>query len=184
MIYAMLCKAMGSAEVYLIVRSEEKKQEVEKILGHGYKVYVTPAGSAKDLNEQLKIGDEIVRDLTRLTGGELFDDVVAACAGNDAQRLMLRLYNPNGYAVGACFGGTHALTDRADIDQNHYRAAKTIGSSGCSNRTMERIIEMLNKKELSLKGFTSKIRYSFDTPSEEFFTTVKDRLKPVLYPWG
>ena len=121
--------------------------------------------------------------LKDLTHGNLFDDVISACASPDAQRLMLELYNPCGYAVGACFGGTHALVDKANIDQNHYRMAKTIGTSGCSNRTMEVIIEMLENKTISFKGFTAEKKYTFKADPEEFFTTTKEGLKPVLYPW-
>jgi threonine dehydrogenase-like Zn-dependent dehydrogenase len=147
MIYAMLCKVEGSREVYIIVRSEKKAAMVKKILGTNYKVIVTPPYDDKNINEKLEIEKKIAKDLKEKTKGHLFDDVITACPSVDAQRLMLQLYNPSGYAVGACFGGTHATVDKADIDQNHYRCAKTIGTSGCSNKTMEVIVKRLKQKK-------------------------------------
>jgi L-iditol 2-dehydrogenase len=184
MIYAQLCKVFGATKIHMIVRSEEKKNEVHRILGEGVKVIISPQYNDKPLEEKLEIEDRLVEKLNNMTQEELFDDVIVACPDADAQRLMLKLYNPNGYAVGACFGGTHALVDRVDIDINHYRAAKTVGSSGCSNKAMERIIELLESKVLSLKGFTSLERYTFKTDPDEFFTSAGNGLKPVLYPWG
>lgn len=49
---------------------------------------------------------------------------------------------------------------------------------------MEVVIEWLKKGKISLKGFTSKRRYTFETEPKDFFTTETDGLKPVLYPWS
>ena len=160
MIYALLCEVEGSSQVYVLVRSKEKAELVRKTLGQEYHVVITPVYKNTSLEEKVKTEDKLVEDLKEMTGGELFDDVVAACANPDAQRLMLRLYTPSGYAVGACFGGTHATVDRADIDKNHYCCAKTIGTSGCSNRSMERIIAMLENGEIErpkLARFTNNL---------------------------
>ena len=131
--------------------------------------------------ETLAAEDGIVRDLEALTGGYLFDDVVAACASPAAQRLMMRLYTREGYAVGACFGGTHQRVDAADVDINHYRAAKTIGTSGCSTDCMKTILRWLADDDLDLRGFTSRRRFTLDDDPAEFFTTEADGLKPVLF---
>jgi hypothetical protein len=48
---------------------------------------------------------------------------------------------------------------------------------------METILRWLRERRLSLRGFTSKIRYSLKTDPAEFLTTSADGLKPVLYPW-
>lgn len=184
MIYALLCKIEGSSRIYMIVRSKDKKEKVYRALGKDIGVIICPNYDGRPIEEKLEVEDKLVEKLRDTTNGELFDDVVSACPDADAQRLMLRLYNPDGYAVGACFGGAHALVDRASIDANHYCAAKTVGSSGCSNKTMERIVTLLETKKLSLKGFTSSKKYTFETDPEEFFTTTADGLKPVLYPWG
>ena len=184
MIYALLCKIEGSSRIYMIVRSEAKKEEVHRALGKDINVIISPSYDDRPIEEKLEIEGKLVEKLRDMTDGKLFDDVISACPGADAQRLMLRLYNPDGYAVGACFGGTHALVDRANIDANHYCAAKTVGSSGCSNRAMERIIALLESKKLSLKGFTSAKKHTFKTDPKEFFTTTEGGLKPVLYPWG
>ena len=98
-------------------------------------------------------------DLASLTGGYLFDDKVAACAAASAQRLMLKLYTREGYAVGACFGGTHQLVYAADIDTNHYRAGKTIGTSGCSTSCMKTILKWLGSRRLDLNGFMAARRF-------------------------
>lgn len=180
LIYARLCRILGSARVFVLVRSERKAAIARRVLGPGYTCVVAEPYDTLDLDERIRHEDEIVRRLGGLTGGALFDDVISASASPDAQRLMMRLYAASGYAVGACFGGTHALVDRADLDLNHYRAAKTIGTSGCSNRGMERIIEMLADGTLSLSGFTSTHRYTLDSDPADFLTTEADGLKPVL----
>ena len=131
--------------------------------------------------ETLAAEDKIVRDLSDLTGGYLFDDVVAASASPAAQRLMLRLYTPEGYAVGACFGGTHWRVDAADLDTNHYRVAKTIGSSGCSTDCMLTVLDWLARRRLDLRGFVSKHRFTLDDDPHEFLTTDADGLKPALF---
>lgn len=183
MIYAILCKAEGTRRIYMIVRSEDKKKLIRQILGEDIIVIVSPAYKDLPLPEKEKNEQKIVDEMQEKTDGNLFDDVVAACPDPDAQRLMLKLYNPSGYAVGACFGGTHEKVDRADLDINHYRSAKTIGTSGCSTKTMETVSHWLKTGKISLKGFVSPIEYTLKTAPQEFFTTISDGLKPVLYPW-
>ena len=106
---------------------------------------------------------------------------ISACASPAAQRLMLRLYTPEGYAVGACFGGTHRLVDAANIDLNHYRAAKTMGTSGCSTDCMVTVLKWLEEGRLYLEGFLSERRFSLEDDPHEFFATYADGLKPVLF---
>ena len=96
---------------------------------------------------------------------------------------MLKLYSPQGYAVGACFGGTHARVDGAEIDINHYRMAKTIGSSGCTTRTLETVIRWLGEGRLSLDGFLDSNYYSFNDNPTEFFGPARHGLRPALDPW-
>jgi len=182
MIYAMLCKVEGAKEVYVIVRSEEKAKLTREILGNQFNIIINKPYKDKPIEEKEKIEDELAEKLKEITKGKLFDDVITACPDADGQRLMLKLYNPDGYSVGACFGGTHDKVDRANIDIMHYRSAKTIGTSGCSNKTMEIVVEWLKERKISLKGFTSKRKYNFESDPKEFFTTEKDGLKPVLYP--
>jgi len=184
MIYALLCRVLGAGRVFVLVRSERKAAAVRRCLGPGFEIVVEDPYDELPLADRLRREVDIVNRLGELTGGALFDDVVSASASPDAQRLMLKLYTRGGYAVGACFGGTHSLVDAADIDQNHYRAAKTIGTSGCSNRGMERVIAMLADGSLSLEGFTSPQRYTLDSDPADFFTTQAGGLKPVLYPGG
>jgi len=174
MIYARLARLEGARKVYVLVRSEEKAQLVARVLGEGFEPLMTGG-----LDQS-----EIVELVAQETDGYLFDDVIAACADPNAQRLMLELYTHEGYAVGACFGGTHELVDDANIDSNHYRMAKTIGSSGCSTRTMETILRWLEDGRLSLDGFSSPRIWTLDDDPAEFFTTRETGLKPILYPWG
>jgi hypothetical protein len=94
---------------------------------------------------------------------------------------MLKLYTREGYAVGACFGGTHQLVDRADLDINHYRAAKTIGTSGCSTNCMRTVLSNLARGKLELDGFLSKRRFTLDDDPHEFLATEADGLKPALF---
>ncbi len=185
MIYARLCQIEGAKKVFILVRSEEKANLVREILGENIIPLFYPFYDYKDksISKKEKIEDDLVKNLKDVTKGNLFDDVIAACSDVNAQRLMLKLYNPEGYAVGACFGGTHRKADRVDMDQHHYRSAKTIGSSGCSTKTMETILSWLEKGKLSLKGFISSKKYSLATDPKEFFTTEANGLKPVLYPW-
>ena len=98
-----------------------------------------------------------------------------------AQRLMLRLYTPEGYAAGACFGGTHQLVDAANLDVNHYRAAKTFGTSGCSTDCMKTVLNLLASGQLDLHGLISTQRFTLDDDPHEFFTTDADGLKPALF---
>jgi L-iditol 2-dehydrogenase len=181
MIYATLAHLEGAGRIVMIVRSEFKKGLVEEVLGDKVEVYVALRTAEDASPETIATQDAIVRDLSDLTGGYLFDDVVAACASPAAQRLMLRLYTPEGYAVGACFGGTHQLVDAANLDSNHYRAAKTIGTSGCSTDCMKTILNWLASKRLDLRGFISRRHFTLDDDPHEFFTTDADGLKPALF---
>ncbi|KKM26761.1 hypothetical protein LCGC14_1581530 [marine sediment metagenome] len=183
MIYARLCQIENAKKVFILVRSEEKAALAKEILGEDIVPVINPSYGGKSISEKQKIEDGLVKDLKDATNGHLFDDVILACSDADAQRLMLKLYNPNGYSVGACFGGTHRKADKVDMDQHHYRSAKTIGSSGCSTKTMETILSWLKEGKLSLKGFLSSQKYSLATDPKEFFTTKANGLKPVLYPW-
>lgn len=182
-IYALFCWIEGASHVFVIVRSEEKAKLVKKILGDKVTVVVTRPYRDLAIDEKEKVEEKLIEELKDLTDGSLFDDVVSACPDSDAQRLMLKLYNPSGYAAGACFGGTHEKVDWAELDMLHYRAAKAIGTSGCSTKSMETVIEWLRTGKLSLKGFVSPIHYTLATQPEEFFTTQSGGLKPVLYPW-
>jgi len=183
MIYARLCGIEGAKKVFILVRSQEKAHLVKKVLGEAIVPVIHPPYNEKSILEKEKIEDDLVKSLEDLTKGHLFDDIIVACSDADAQRLMLKICNPEGYAVGACFGGAHEKADKVDMDQHHYHAAKTIGTSGCSTKTMETIISWLKEGRLSLKGFTSSRNYSLATDPQEFFTTEADGLKPVLYPW-
>jgi threonine dehydrogenase-like Zn-dependent dehydrogenase len=181
MIYAALARLEGARRVVMIARSESKRRLVKEVLGDKVEVYLAPRYEEDASSEALAAEATIVRDLSDLTDGYLFDDVVAACASPAAQRLMLKLYTREGYAVGACFGGTHQLVDAADLDVNHYRAAKTIGTSGCSTDCMKTILGWLAHDQLDLQGFISRRRYTLDDDPHEFFTTEADGLKPALF---
>jgi len=183
MIYARLALLDGAARVVVVVRSEAKAELVREKLGGTVTVHVAPR-TADDASPATRAAeDAVVADLSRLTDGYLFDDVVCANASGAAQRLMMRLYTPEGYAVGACFGGTHALVDAADIDLNHYRAAKTIGTSGCSTDGMKTVLAWLASGRLALSGMISPRRYTLDDDPREFFT-VEQGLKPALFMAG
>jgi L-iditol 2-dehydrogenase len=181
MIYARLAQLEGAGRIVMIVRSEYKRELVKKVLGDEVEVYLA-SGTTDDASpETIEAENTIVRDLSDLTRGYLFDDVIAACASPAAQRLMLRLYSPEGYAVGACFGGTHQVVDAADLDANHYRAAKTMGTSGCSTDCMKTILNWLGSRRLKLNGFISSQLFTLDDDPHEFFTTDADGLKPALF---
>lgn len=181
MIYARLAHLEGAGLIVMIARSQYKKGLIEEVLGDRVEVYVAPRTAEDASPKTIAAQDSIVRDLSDLTDGYLFDDVVAACASPAAQRLMLRLYTPEGYAVGACFGGTHQLVDAANLDANHYRAAKTIGTSGCSTDCMKTILNWLASGRLDLRGFISRRRFTLDDDPHQFFTTDADGLKPALF---
>ena len=184
MIYGLLAHLEGAARVIMVVRSDLKKELVQQILGDKVEVYVSQRSAEDASPETLAAEDAIVLDLENLTDGYLFDDVVVACASPAAQRLMLRLYTGEGYAVGACFGGTHRLVDAANVDTNHYRAAKTIGTSGCSTDCMKTVLRWLASDDLDLRGVTSRRHFTLDDEPNEFLTTEADGLKPVLYAAG
>ncbi len=181
MIYARLAYLEGAGRIVVIVRSGYKKKLVEEILGDRVEVYIAPRTAEDASPETLEAEEAIVRDLSDVTDGYLFDDVIAACASPGAQRLMLRLYSPEGYGAGACFGGTHQLVDAANLDANHYRAAKTFGTSGCSTDCMKTILNWLASGRLDLRGFISRRRFTLDDDPHEFFTTDADGLKPALF---
>ena len=181
LIYAMLARLEGASSVTIIVRSERKKLMTARLLGGDVNVYIMPVLPEEDSPETIRGEDLVVNDLTKMTDGYLFDDVIAACASTSAQRLMLKLYTREGGAVGACFGGTHSLVSGADIDVNHYRAAKTVGSSGCSTDCMKTILGWLVEGRLGFRGLTSERRFSLQDDPREFFTTEVEGLKPVLY---
>jgi len=99
MIYAALALLEGAGRVVMVARSQSKKKLIENVLGDNVEVYVTAAQTEQSAQQALAAQDAIVGDLADLTGGALFDDVIAACASTGAQRLMLELYAPEGYAV-------------------------------------------------------------------------------------
>lgn len=183
LIYGLLAKVEGADKVIILCRSEEKAKRIREIMGEGFDAYAMPRLDGMPLEEKLEHEKGIATDLEKMTEGRLFDDVVAACADPDAQRLMFQLYNKSGYAVGACFGGTHKVVEQADVDQSHYRVATTMGTSGTSTRTMEIAIDWLAAGKLDLKRFVAPEHFTFNTPPDEFFTTEAGGLKPILYPW-
>jgi L-iditol 2-dehydrogenase len=183
MIYALLCRIEGAAEVHVLVRSQAKADLVRRVLGEGFRVTIAEPLDGLGIEERLEREAALVERLRAGTGGVLFDDVISACADPDAQRLMLKCYNVEADAVGATFGGTRELVDRVDLDVHHYRQAKTIGSSGCSTRCMETVLRWLAEGKLSLRGFTSPRRFTLADDPAEFFETDAGGLKPVLYPW-
>jgi len=181
MIYAALAHLEGAGRVVVIVRSDSKRRLVHEVLGDKVETYLAPCIPDEAFPETRVAEERIVHDLTELTNGHLFDDVVAACASPGAQRLMLELYTREGYAVGACFGGTHQLVNAANLDTNHYRAAKTIGTSGCSTDCMKTILGWLESDHLDLRGFVSRQRFTMNDDPHEFLTTNADGLKPALF---
>lgn len=181
LIYAALAHLEGAAQVLLVVRSESKAALARARLGAWLQVYVMPRIADEATPEALAAEDAVVSDLAALTEGKLFDDVVAACASPQAQRLMLRLYAPEGYAVGACFGGTRHLVAGANLDLHHYRAATTIGTSGCSTDCMHTILRWLAAGRLQLNGLIASRRWTLDDDPHAFFTTEEEGLKPALY---
>lgn len=182
MIYALLARHEGARQVVLIVRSERKAQMVCDMLGPGFEACISPVNPSADLACKLAGESQLIDRLSEMTDGDLFDDVVSACADPDAQRLMLRLYAPEGYAVGACFGGTHETVDHANLDLHHYRAASTIGTSGCSTDAMKTILSWLTDGSLNLDGICDPRHWTFEDDPHEFYSAAGS-LKPVLYPW-
>jgi len=182
MIYARLAILEGAGRIVMLVRSQAKAALLAEKLDSRVEFHQVPRIDDNASEDTRTAEKNIVGELLELTDSYLFDDVVAACSSPAAQRLMLELYSPEGYAVGACFGGTHQVTDAANVDNSHYRAAKTMGTSGCSTRCMERILDMLAEDVLDLNGLTSPRRFTLQDDPHEYFTTDADGLKPVLYP--
>ena len=183
MIYAQLAKTDGAAEVWLIVRSQEKIELISKVLGNWPRFHLVPDYSQLPLREKLDREAELTEELADLTGGRLFDDIILACPSVDAQRLMFPLLNPDGYGVAACFAGLHEPVDQANVDLLHYRLGKAIGTSGCSTKTMETVLRWMAQKKLDLTGFSCPHHYTLKDDPEDFFQTRADGRKPMLYPW-
>lgn len=183
LIYAQLARIEGAADVWFIVRSQSKVDLATTVLGDWPKFKIVPDYARESLDDKLGIETRLEQEFQDLTGGALFDDVVLACPSLDAQRLMFRLMNPNGYAVAACFAGLNEVSDHAGVDLLHYRIGKAIGTSGCSTQTMETILRWLDEGRLSLKGFTCPHHYTLDDDPNEFLKTTADGRKPMLYPW-
>jgi len=182
MIYALLAKRLGAERVMVLVRSQDKAKLVEEILQGKAEPCMIPKYSAQPLSERLQVEAEIVNCLRQRTEGRLFDDVVLACPDPDAQRLMLDLYSMDGYAVGSCFAGIRTRVDQVDLDSNHYRMAKTIGTSGCSTRTMETVMHWLEQGQIALDNLVSPEHFDLDCLPHDFFTAKTGGLKPILYP--
>lgn len=183
MVYGRLAEIEGAAEVWFIVRSQAKVELIRAVLGEGPSFRIVPDYAERPLPEKLEVEAELEEELRDLTGGALFDDIVLACPSTDAQRYMFRLLNPNGYGVAACFAGVREPSDAPGIDLLHYRIGKAIGTSGCSTRAMETVLDWLSTGRLSLEGMTCPHPYTLDDPPEEFFCTRADGRKPMLFPW-
>jgi L-iditol 2-dehydrogenase len=182
MIYGRLARLEGAGEIWFIVRSQYKKELLERVLGPGCTIKIVEDYSRLSVEEKIARERVIEEECSDLTGGELFDDIVLACPSLDAQRLMFQLLNPNGYGVAVCFAGMHDRSDRPNVDLLHYRIGKASGTSGCSTRSMETIVRWLSEGRLSLEGLASARHYSLADNPEEFFQTAADGRKPMLYP--
>ncbi|NQU10552.1 alcohol dehydrogenase catalytic domain-containing protein [bacterium] len=183
MIYGALARAEQAAEIWFVVRSPDKANLLGQVLGDGPQVKVLPDYAGLPLPEKLKVEAGVAEEFGDLTGGELFDDVVLAAPSADGERLMFQLLNPDGYGVAACFAGLHQPLDQVMVDHLHYRMAKAVGTSGCSTRTMETILNWLAGGRLSMRGFTCPDHYTLQGDPAEFFQTKADGRKPMLYPW-
>jgi len=184
MIYARLCLMDGAAKVFVLVRSQEKAQRITRLIPNRVQAVVVPRYDRRPLSEKMEIEKDIVQKLDLLTEGHLFDDVVLACADPDAQRLMLELYTPEGYAVGSCFAGLRRRSENAHVDLNHYRTAITMGTSGCSTATMETALNRIAQGELAVGDLVSPAAFDLDDDPHRFFTAKTDGLKAMLYPHG
>ena len=69
------------------------------------------------------------------------------------------------------------------MDLHHYRIAKTVGTSGCSTRTLETVVRWLTAGRLSLAGFLDPHPYGLEDDPADFFLSTGDGLRPVLNPW-
>ena len=183
MIYGQLAKLEGTGEVWFIVRSAYKRELIHRVLGTWPSVTIVEDYSDRDIVGKIQREAEIEQELSDLTHGSLFDDVILACPSLDAQRLMFQLLNPDGYGAAVCFAGLHERSERVNVDSLHYRIGKASGTSGCSTRAMETVIDWLSGGRLSLKGFSSPKRYTLHDDPAEFFQTEADGRKPMLYPW-
>lgn len=183
MIYGLLAKADGAGEIWYIVRSESKQKMIKNHVGDWALVKIMKDYSYASHEKKLEIEADLEKELSELTNGNLFDDVVLAAPSVDAQRYMINLLNPDGYGVCASFAGIRELVYGANIDLLHYRIGKIIGTSGCSTRAMESILQWVKEGRISMKGLTCPTEYTLDTNPEEFFTTNADGRKPMLYPW-
>jgi len=183
MMYGLLARLDGAAEVWYLVRSQAKAASLAQYLGTWPKFEVVPDYASLPLPEKHKTETAIAQKFSDLTGGALFNDVVLAAASVDGERLMFKLLNQDGYAVANCFAGLHKPLEQPMVDNLHYRMAKAVGSSGCSTRSMETILGWLGQGRLSLKGLVSPRRFTLKTDPVEFFKTKADGRKPMLYPW-
>lgn len=183
MIYGRLARLEGAAEVWFLVRSQSKATLLGCSLGVWPRFEIVPDYGSLPLPEKLRTEAGIAQKFSELTGGALFDDVVLAAASADAERLMLQLLNPDGYGVAACFAGLHRPVELAMVDHLHYRMAKAVGTSGCSTRSMETVLQWVTRGKLSLKGLVCPHRYTLNDDPVEFFQTKADGRKPMLYPW-
>jgi threonine dehydrogenase-like Zn-dependent dehydrogenase len=182
MIYGQLAKAEGAGEVWFQVRSQEKADLMTSVLGSQIKVKIVEDYNHLSETDKMNREQELENSYTDETSGELFDDLVLACPSEDAQRLLFRLLNPDGYSVLALFAGLFKLSDQTNVDLLHYRIGKAFGTSGCSTAAMITLLKWLASGKLSLKGFSCPEKYTLDTDPAEFLTTEADGRKPLLYP--
>ncbi len=183
LIYGQLAKIEGAKDIWFIVRSQSKVELASEILGDWAKFKIVPDYSTCPLSKKIEMETELVKEFTDLSDGNLFDDIILAAPSKDAQRLMFQLLNPDGYGVVVCFAGLHEASDHAQVDNLHYRMAKAIGTSGCSTRTMETVLNWLSSGKLSLNGYTCPHHYTLNDNPADFFQTKADGRKPMLYPW-
>jgi len=183
LIYGRLATIEGAAEVWFLARSDAKRDLIARVLGPDPRCVVVPDYAHLPLEEKIRKEAGIEERLREATDGRLFDDVVLACPSTDAQRLMFRLLNPDGYAVAAGFAGLQVPSEQAQVDLLHYRLGKATGTSGCSTRTMETVLKWIADGRLSLRGFSCPRRYTLHDDPAEFFQTKADGRKPMLYPW-
>jgi L-iditol 2-dehydrogenase len=183
MIYARLAQMERAGEVWMMVRSAAKAAFLAAKLGPEIKLKVVADYASLAMADKHALETRLENEFAEATRGALFDDIVLACHAPDAQRLMFRLLNPDGYAVAACFAGLNEACEQANVDLLHYRIGKAVGTSGCSTRTMETILRLLATNALRLEGFCCPTHYNLRHDPADFFCTAADGRKPMLYPW-
>lgn len=163
----------GASRVVMLVRSQDKAELGKQLFDGEFGGRVDFSVYDSSLSPQ-----DSVRNLRGKC--DLFNDVIVAAGDARTVEMAHRMVTGTGWRI-YTLAGTHS---ESAIESGiwHYGNACTLGTSGCNTKTMENVLEMIQRGTIKLSKFGGK-RYTFRDLSKDCEVFFKDNhLRPALMP--